>query len=262
VTRVLPGSAAEPPDWGRWFRTISVANVVGDTIMRGGNDAPLLVLNRYGEGRIAMLLSDHGWLWARGFESGGPHVSLYRRVAHWLMQEPSLEEEALRADAAGRTLVIERQTMGDTANPVTLKLPSGAERQVELAPAEDGLFRAELTLDEFGLVEAADGELTALAHVGAVDAPEFRAAVSTTDIMAPLAEATGGTVARINADASNLPQILPVRSVPRAAGDRLSLRASSETVLLGVRSLPLFGGFLGFGVLILALGATWYREGR
>ena len=262
VTRDLPGSAAEPPDWGRWFRTISVANVTGDTIMRGAADAPLLVLNRYGEGRIAMLLSDHGWLWARGFESGGPHVSLYRRVAHWLMQEPSLEEEALRADATGRKLVIERQTMGDTANPVTLTLPSGATRQVQLTPAGDGLFRAELTLDEFGLVEIVDGDLTALAHVGAVDAPEFRAAVSTTDIMAPLAEASGGTVARINADASNLPQILPVRAVPRAAGDRLSLRASSETVLLGVRSLPLFGGFLGFGVLILALGATWYREGR
>jgi hypothetical protein len=78
---------------------------------------PLLVLNRYGEGRVAMLLSDHGWLWARGFEGGGPHVALYRRIAHWLMQEPSLEEEAVRATALGRTLRIERQTMSDDQRP-------------------------------------------------------------------------------------------------------------------------------------------------
>lgn len=262
VTRELPGGLQDPPDWGRWFRTVSVSNVVGDTVMRGAGDAPLLVLNRYGEGRVAMLLSDHGWLWARGFEGGGPHVSLYRRIAHWLMKEPSLEEEALRASASGRSLRLERQTMADEAAPVTLTLPSGATREVTLSKESDGLFTAELTLDEFGLVEARDGDLTALAHIGAVDAPEFRAAVSTTEKLQPLADETGGTVARINAAADNLPQILPVRSGHRDAGGRLTLRTSDETVLLGVRSVPLFAGFLGLALLILALAATWFREGR
>jgi hypothetical protein len=94
VTRDLPGGGIEPPGWGRWFRTVGVRDTTGDEVMRGADGQPLLVLNRYGEGRVAMLLSDHGWLWARGFEGGGPHVALYRRIAHWLMQEPSLEEEA------------------------------------------------------------------------------------------------------------------------------------------------------------------------
>jgi hypothetical protein len=262
VTRTLPGALSEPPDWGRWFRTVGVGDTAGDVVMRGAANEPLLVLNRYGEGRVAMLLSDHGWLWARGFEGGGPHVALYRRIAHWLMKEPSLEEEALRATANGRTLVIERQTMSDVTDPATIELPSGETREVILAPAGDGLFRSELALDQPGLVEVTSGDLRALAHVGAVDAPEFRATVSTTGVIAPVSEETGGLTTRVNATASDLPQILPTRSARIDAGERMGLRASNESVLKGVRSVPLFGGFLGLALMILALGATWFREGR
>lgn len=262
VTRTLPGALSEPPDWGRWFRTVSVGSTAGDVVMRGAANEPLLVLNRYGDGRVAMLLSDHGWLWARGFEGGGPHVALYRRIAHWLMKEPSLEEEALRATANGRTLVIERQTMSDTTDPATIELPSGETREVILAPAGDGLFRSELALDQPGLVEVTSGDLRALAHVGAVDAPEFRATVSTTGVIAPVSEETGGLTTRVNATAGDLPQILPTRSARIDAGERMGLRASNESVLKGVRSVPLFGGFLGLALMILALGATWFREGR
>ena len=262
VTRTLPGSANEPPDWGRWFRTVGVGATTGDVVMSGADNEPLLVLNRYGEGRVAMLLSDHGWLWARGFEGGGPHVALYRRIAHWLMKEPSLEEEALRATATGRTLVVERQTMADTADPATITLPSGETRDITLSPAGEGLFRSELVLDQQGLVEVTSGDLRALAHVGAVDAPEFRATVSTTDVISPLSAESGGLTTRVNAAASDLPQILPTRSAQINTGERMGLRASNESVLKGVRSVPLFGGFLGLALMILALGATWFREGR
>jgi len=262
VTRTLPGAASETPAWGRWFRTVGVRDLVGDEVMHGADGEPLLVLNRYGEGRVAMLLSDHGWLWSRGFEGGGPHVALYRRISHWLMKEPSLEEEALRATANGRTLVVERQTMGDTTDPATITLPSGETREIQLSPAGDGLFRSELTLDEPGLVEVSSGDLRALAHVGAVDAPEFRATVSTPDVIGPLSEESGGVTQRVNETASNLPQILPTRAASVNAGDRMGLRASNESVLKGVRSLPLFGGLLGLALMILALGATWFREGR
>lgn len=262
VTRALPGGAREPPAWGRWFRTVGVTNTVGNVVLHGAEQQPLLVLNRHGEGRVAMLLSDHGWLWARGFEGGGPHVALYRRIAHWLMQEPSLEEEALRASANGRRLVVEHQTMRETSDPVTVTLPSGATREITLQPEADGLFRAEMLLDEPGLVEVTSGELSALAHVGAVDAPEFRAMVSTTQILEPIARQSGGLATRIDASAGNLPQILPTRAASINAGERMGLHASNESVLKGVSSLPLFGGFLGLALMIFALGATWFREGR
>jgi hypothetical protein len=55
------------------------------------------MLDRVGAGRIALLASDQAWLWDRGFEGGGPQAELLRRLAHWMMGEPELEEEALSA---------------------------------------------------------------------------------------------------------------------------------------------------------------------
>ncbi|WP_099864996.1 hypothetical protein [Pararhizobium haloflavum] len=265
VTRDLQGGTSEPPDWGRWFRAVEVDEPEGDTILNGPDGEPLLVLDRVGEGRVAMLLSDHGWLWARGFEGGGPHTDLYRRVAHWLMKEPALEEEALTATARGRTLQIERQTMEDEAAPVTVTRPTGEAVELELTEDETGLFTAELPTEEVGLFEVASGDLTALAHVGAVNAPEFRGTVSTTERLDPLATETGGTVRRVSDGDGALvvPSVLPVRGAVRdAGGGRIGLRITDETVLRGVDRYPLFAGFLGLAALLLALGGTWYREGR
>ena len=151
MTRDLPGSANEPPQWGRWFRAIDVDAPEEDTILEGPDGLPLLILNRVGEGRVAMLMSDHGWLWARGFEGGGPHVPLYRRIAHWLMKEPSLEEESLRASALGNLLTVERQTMAEEVDDVTITAPSGEVLTVPLEEVAEGLFQAELLVEENGL---------------------------------------------------------------------------------------------------------------
>src|SRR5205814_718168 len=108
VTRGLPGEGDKEPTWGRWFRLVEATANGGDVLMSGIENKPLLVLSREGQGRVAMLLSDHGWLWARGFEGGGPQTELLRRIAHWLMKEPDLEEEALSGRQDQSQLVIER----------------------------------------------------------------------------------------------------------------------------------------------------------
>lgn len=265
VTRGLEGAASEPPQWGRWFRTVDVDRPLGQTVMEAADGKPLLVLNRVGKGRVAMLLSDQGWLWARGFEGGGPHVSLYRRTAHWLMQEPALEEEALTARAAGRTLEITRQTIEGDPGSATLTYPSGKTEELALTQREPGLYSAEVKTTETGLFEVANDELTTLVHVGNVDAPEFRAAISTEDKLRPWAEKTKGLVRRLaSADgAIDLPSILPVRGAIRVADDqRLSLRMTDETVLRGINSLSLFTGLFGLAALLFLISATWYREGR
>ncbi|MFP5076742.1 hypothetical protein ACLE20_05495 [Rhizobium sp. YIM 134829] len=264
VTRGLTGADSEPPHWGRWFRTVDVDRPQGQTVMQAADGKPLLVLNRVGEGRVAMLLSDQGWLWSRGFEGGGPSVSLYRRTAHWLMQEPALEEEALTARASGRTLEISRQTLKGDPGPARLTLPSGETQQVTMTEAEPGLWRASLRTGETGLFEVANGDLTTLVHVGTVDAPEFKATISTEETLRPLAEKTKGLVHRVAAAGGiDVPALLPVRGPVRVADDdRLSLRMTDETVLKGVNSLSLFTGLLGLAALLLILSATWAREGR
>lgn len=265
VTRGLEGAESEPPHWGRWFRSVDVGQPLGNTVMEGPDGKPLLVLNRAGKGRVAMLLSDHGWLWARGFEGGGPHVSLYRRTAHWLMQEPALEEEALTANARGRTLEVNRQTIAGDPGIAAVTFPSGARQDVPLIEREPGLYRAELQTNEIGLFEINNDGLTALVHVGSVNAPEFKATISTEETLKPWAGKSKGMVQRL-ADAdgdTDFPSILPVNGRVRVADPRrLSLAMTNETVLKGIDSLPLFAGFAGLAVLLLAISATWYREGR
>jgi hypothetical protein len=266
VTRGLEGSTQEPPGWSRWFRVIDVNPPEGSVIMNAG-DRPLLVLNRMGEGRVGMFLSDQGWLWARGFEGGGPHAALYRRIAHWLMKEPELEEEALTASGSGRNLEIRRQTMKKAADPANVITPSGKTKSIPLAETEPGVFTASVPTDEIGLYQVANGDLTTLAHVGPIDAPEFTDNVSTTAKLDPLARQTGGGTRRLRATADQstieVPNIVASRGMASASGDNwIGLRPTNETVLKSVTRLPLFSGFLGLGALILVLGGMWYREGK
>ncbi|MGL4491109.1 MAG: hypothetical protein ACRCU5_16845 [Rhizobiaceae bacterium] len=265
VTRGLEGSNVEPPKWSRWFRLIDVDSPEGNVIMKGPSDKPLLVLNRKGKGRAAALLSDQGWLWARGFEGGGPHVSLYRRTAHWLMAEPELEEEALNASSSGSVLEITRQTMGDTVPEATVTSPTGTTSTVKLAPSEPGLFRGKLQTDQIGLFQVSNGDLTTLAHVGPLDAPEFKSIISTPSLMQPVATATKAAVRRLSDASGNVsvPDIVPVSQTGDASGTTwLGLRRTNETELLGISRLPLFSGLLGLALLLAAIASMWWREGR
>ncbi len=158
VTRGLPGSDETPPAWSRWFRQVDANVNRGTSVLSGADGKPLLVLSREDKGRVALLLSDQMWLWARGFEGGGPHLALLRRLAHWLMKEPELEEEALRATADGEELTIERQSLKDQIPPVEIFAPSGKKTIVKLAPAEPGLSRAQVKVSELGLYRVTDGE--------------------------------------------------------------------------------------------------------
>ncbi len=272
VTRDLDGSGSNPPDWGRWFRLIDVdPQTAGTTIMDGPDNKPLLVLNRVEKGRVALLLSDHAWLWARGYEGGGPHVDLLRRLAHWLMQEPDLEEEALRASARGGELTIERQTMAEESGPVTVRTPSGAVETVTLSAVEPGLWRATLAVDEIGLYRIEQGDRRAFAHVGAANPREFIDARSTDRLLKPIADATGGRVARMaDADGTlDMPRIVPIRGGSSYAGsDWIGVKMTEASVLNGIARVPLFGGyagpaaFLALLVLLLLPAVTWFREGR
>lgn len=60
-----------------------------------------------------------------------------------------------------------------------------------------------------------------------------------------------------------LPNVVPVRGAAEASGrDWIGLRTTDDSALKSVSRVPLFGGFLGLGLLLLAMSAMWYREGR
>jgi len=264
VTRGLEGSDSDPPKWSEWFRVVDTRNATGTTVMQGPDQKPLLVLSREGEGRVALLLSDHIWLWARGFEGGGPHLDLLRRLSHWLMKEPDLEEEALRLTVIGRDLVVRRQTMADEVSDVTLTSPSGAARTLKLEPTEPGVWESRVAANELGLWRATDGKLNALINIGPANPREFAEVTSTPDVLAPLASATGGDSRRLDDGSGlNVPRIVAVRSGDTYKGDDwIGLKMRDAIVVRGIGVLPVFAGLLGLLLLLGSLAGTWAREGR
>ena len=264
VTRGLEGSGFEPPHWSRFFRTVDTRNATVPPVMTGADGKPLLLLSRYGEGRVALLLSDHIWLWARGYEGGGPHLDLLRRMSHWLMKQPDLDEEALRLQVHGHDLEVLRQTMADGVTPVTVTSPSGATHELTLAAGDPGTWTATIPANELGLWQATDGTLKALVNVGPTNPKEFSEVTSTTETLKPLTQATGGDTRRI-ADGSGveLPRIVPVHASGVFRGDGwMGVKMRDASVVRGVGVLPMFAGLIGLLLLLGAFAATWLREGR
>ncbi len=265
VTRGLPGAEQDPPGWSRWFRVVDTELDGGQTLMSGPSETPLLVLNREGEGRVAMLLSDHVWLWARGFEGGGPHVPLLRRLAHWLMQEPDLEEEALNVSLRGPELIVERQTLGETVNEVTVVSPTGDSVDLAMTEQEPGLWRGSSPVTETGLFSVTDGEMNALIHVGPQNPREYTNVLSDTEVLSPVADATGGAVQRLRDVGGDidLPRVISMRQSASYEGNGwIGLKQTEASLLNGVDRFPLLIGLLGLAILLGAVSATWYREGR
>jgi hypothetical protein len=264
VTRGLQGSDTNPPHWSRWFRLVNVKHNNGTSLMQGPDGKPLLILSREGKGRVALLLSDHIWLWSRGYEGGGPHLDLLRRLSHWLMKQPELEEEALRIVTRGNDLTVERQTMADTVNPVTLTAPGGSARTLTLHQKEPGLWDATIHAHELGLWRATDGKLTALANLGPANPREFTEVTSTPDVVKPIVNATGGDARRIEAaNGVNVPRIVPVHTSTTYKGDDwIGLRMRDVSVVRGIGVLPIFAGMIGILLLLGSLALTWAREGR
>jgi hypothetical protein len=265
VTRDLPGSEVSPPRWGEWLRMVGAqARAGGAPVMTGPGDRPLLMLAREQKGRVALFLSDHAWLWARGFRDGGPYLDLLRRLSHWLMKEPELEEEALRATVRGATVEVERQTLRDNPGPITITGPDGQSRTVTLEPGRPGLFTARIPTSDLGLYRLTSDNLTAFASVGPENPRELMEVVSDPGALQTLAQATGGSSRRIGREsgsAVNVPRIVPVRSGSQFAGnDWIGLRISDSGIVRGVRISPLFIGLLGLAVLFGALVAGWLGE--
>jgi hypothetical protein len=279
VTRGLPGSEVKEqgePSWGRWFRQVDVIPQRGRIVMTGAENKPLLMLDRKAQGRVALLTSDHAWLWARGYDGGGPYTDMLRRLAHWLMKEPDLEEERLIASAKGLKLTIERRSLEEHVPAVSISAPGGASSEVTLEKAEPGLWRSTVEVQEPGLYKLQTGSplglLTAVAHAGVQDAREMNEVTATDDKLKPLVEATGGGVfwtrggglfASARGGNVELPRISMLTNAKLLAGSGwMGLKDREAFITRGVKLTPMFTGFLALAALLAMLALAWWREGR
>jgi len=261
VTQGLaPVEPGEDPSWGRWLRQIDLAETGGQIVMSGAEERPLLLLDRVGEGRVALLASDHIWLWGRGFEGGGPQLELLRRLAHWMMKEPELEEEALVARGEGGELTVTRRSLATEEREVTVTAPDGTETVLPLAEGAPGRFTATMAAPEPGLYRLSDGELDRVIALGPAAPKEFEETIATGEKLAPAIDPTNGGVARIEAGA---PDIRTVREGRVAAGRGwIGITPRGAYLTTDIRVAPLLPAW---AFLLIASGlilAGWLREGR
>jgi len=256
MTADLPQNGA----WGRWLRQIDVTATSGNVVMTGIDDRPLLILDRVEEGRVALLASDQAWLWNRGYEGGGPQLELLRRLAHWMMGEPELEEEALTASAEGQTVRIERRTLSEDVPPLTITGPDGTVTELPLSSAAPGRFEAVFTGPEIGLYRLENGDQISVIGLGPAAPREFVETIANAAVLEPAVSALRGGINRLE---EGLPSLRNVRAGRPAAGRGwigLTPRDAYET--RDVRQTPILPAWL---VLILSAGlitAAWLREGR
>jgi len=277
VTQNLQGANAVTPSraasWGHWFRQAEVRPDRGRVVMQGADDQPLLVLDRKGKGRVALLTSDHAWLWARGYDGGGPHTDLLRRLSHWLMKEPDLEEERLIASARGLKLTVERRTLEDSVAPVTISGPGGERTEATLERERPGVWKTTLDVKLPGLYkvesQASSGPLTAVAHAGVEDPREMSEVVATDQKLRPLIEQTGGGTFWTRTDAASAADDVALPRVSLMSGARvlagsgwMGLRDREAFVTKGVKLTPMFTGFLALAALLALMAMAWWREGR
>ncbi len=259
VTQGL-GGAGEDPDWGRWLRQVELDPFGGEVVMTGADDGPLLVLDRVGEGRVALLGSDHAWLWSRGYEGGGPQLDLLRRLAHWSMKEPELEEEALTATAEGQTMTVTRRTLSERTGPVEIEGPGGQVTVLDLEEVAPGRFQATFEGPEIGLYRLDQKDQSAVIALGPQSPREFEETVASGAALEPVIEASNGGIRAIE---DGLPGLRQVRASRPAAGRGwIGITPRGAYVTADVTAIPLLPAWawllLSAG---LAVGA-WLREGR
>ena len=247
--------------WGRWFRAVELIPKSGQVVMSGPGDRPLLVLDRVGEGRVAVLASDQAWLWGRGYEGGGPQLELLRRLAHWMLKEPDLEEEALTATAKGDVLTITRRTIAeDPPGDLTITGPDGVATVIPMPQTAPGRFVVDWKAPMMGLFKLVQGDLTRVVAVGPSAPKEFEETIATPDLLSPLVDASRGGILRLQ---DGTPDIRTVGE-GRAASGRgwIGIVPRGAYVTQDIRVAALLPGWL---YLVLAAGlalAAWLIEGR
>lgn len=252
--------ATDGPGWGRWMRIVEVDPVSGETVMEGLGGRPLLQLDRVGEGRVALLASDQAWLWSRGYEGGGPQLELLRRLAHWMMKEPDLEEEALRATASGQTMQITRQTLKDSAPDVTITAPDGSVVTVPLEQIDPGRWTTAYEAPEIGLYRLSDGIKETVVALGPSAPREFERTIADAGALEPLIDQTRGGALRIEA---GVPDVRLVRAGRQAAGRGwIGITPRNAYLTRDVTVTPFLPAWLFLMIAALLMIGAWLYEGR
>jgi hypothetical protein len=242
------------------MRQIALTPTAGDTVMTGVDGNPLLQLARVGQGRVALLGSDHAWLWTRGFDGGGPQAELLRRLAHWMMKEPELDEEKLWGEVDQQGVTIWRRSLADTPEDVIVTAPDGTMTTVPMMPTGRGVFRGVVPRSGAGLYRLSDSEQSVVLAVGDVSPREYERPIATGDIVGPAVDIHRGGMFAIT---DGLPRLRDVRDGRIAAGRGwMGLWPRDAQQVLRVTHAPIAPVWAYLLMISGLMIGAWLREGR
>ena len=249
--------------WGEWYTSLDLTQSRGDMLMKGADGRPLLVLDKVGEGRVAVLGSDNIWLWSKGQEgTRGPYTELLRNLSHWLMKEPELEEDYIKAEAEGYVITISQRNMTGSPKPVQMTAPDGSQKVIKTENAIDGgWMAARETVEQSGIYKFTNGTREAYVVVGASQSVEFNAVHTTAEVLQPIVDKSGGEIVwfRDNPDLA----LRWLGNNDRAGGGDgwLGLRRNNAYTVDSVTTSAILPNGWLLLILLVGLVAVWWREG-
>lgn len=260
ITRSFAGR--DDQNWGPWFRAIENDPLSGNVLMEGPDGTPLFIIDRVGKGRVAMLMSDQAWLWAKGYEGGGPYQEMFRRTAHWLLGEPDLDAETLTARGENEQLIIERRTLDTAPETAQVILPDGRASDIIMTEVEPGYYTGAMPLGGLGAYRLSHGSLSTIAAIGMLNPIEYAELLPTIDILSPLSAATGGSTRMIGLSSDALPSFRRVKSGVLTGRDWIGLRDNDAFTVTRSKRRPLAPPLAFFLAFFAALAWGWWREAK
>lgn len=247
-------------NWGSWFTQVDAPKVRGDTLMTGADGKPLLVLDKVGQGRVAVLSSDNVWLWSKGLEQSGPYTELLRNVAHWLMKEPELEDDFIKADAKGTVITVSERDLAQNSKEVVMTTPAGEQQTITLDKHVPGWITADVNANTSGIYSFDNGHKKAFAVVGSASSEEFADVRTTADKLKPVVEKTkGGIIWFQENQGFSLKEVSDSAHV-MGSDSWLGIKRNKAYTVDNVETLSLVPNWLSLLIIMSLCVWAWWRE--
>jgi hypothetical protein len=126
---------------------------------------------------------------------------------------------------------------------------------------ENGLSEVRVGVKEIGLYRLDDGDHTAVAAVGPLNPLEFSDVRTTERYLAPVAEATGGSVNWLKSRA--VPDIRRIRPGQNSSGPGwIGLLRNDSYLVTGVAQFSLMPPWIALILIVGLISWSWWREAR
>ncbi len=252
----------EQTDWGPWYRMVEGLTISGDVLLEGPENRPLLILNRIGQGRVAQILSDQSWVWSRSEKNKGPQADLLRRLVHWLMKEPELEENELSAKVENNTILITRNSLVLNNKPISLISPSNKKMEVFLEELGNGKQIGKILSPEQGIWKLSSGSSSISIIVGNYNSSEYLDVRSTEQIIQPIVDKNMGSINWINSQ-NNIPDIKHLnKSQFQNESKNIQLIKNEKYFIKNLRQTSITPWYFILILSIIIIFSAWYRESR